>query len=220
MAAAAAAAAATRSATAVVTVFGAPPIEGLGTPAASSSSSRTAATSGLGDLQRQTDDLIVARGNRTPGLAGLFTQLPGQHAAAVPRHRPDQGRGAGRVARRRQSDAAGLPRLALRQRLQRVRPTWQVNVQADGRVPRPGRGHQPAPGPQQAGQMVPLGTLVDVREIERPGHASRATTCTPPPPITGNAAPGRQLRPGDRRRCERAGRPRRCRGRWRPSGPS
>ena len=72
--------------------------------------------------------------------------------------------------------------------------TWQVIVQADAAVPRPGRGRQPAQGPQQPR----ADGAARARVAERPARStarwsSRATTCTRPPPINGNAAPGRQL---------------------------
>jgi multidrug efflux pump subunit AcrB len=56
---------------ALVTTFGAPPIDGLGTTGGFKLIIEDRGNLGLGDLQRVSDQ-IVARGNRTPGLEGLF----------------------------------------------------------------------------------------------------------------------------------------------------
>ena len=90
--------------------------------------------------------------------------VPLQHAAALPRHRPHQGRLPGRVARRREPDARHVPRLALRQQLQRVRPALAGHHPGGGPIPQSDRGHQPVPGPQQPGPDGPAGHA---------GHAAR-----------------------------------------------
>src|SRR5262249_26388582 len=54
-----------------VSAFGAPPIEGLGTTAGFKLIVQDRGNQGLDRLQRVSDQ-IVARGNRTPGLQGLF----------------------------------------------------------------------------------------------------------------------------------------------------
>ena len=67
---------------------------------------------------------------------------------------------------------------------------WQVTIQADGQLPQPGRGHQPVPGPQQAGADGPAGHAGQRCARSAARSRSRATTSTPPPPITGNVQPG------------------------------
>ncbi len=56
---------------AVVSAFGAPPIDGLGATGGFKLIIEDRGNFGLADLQR-VSDAIVARGNRTPGLQGLF----------------------------------------------------------------------------------------------------------------------------------------------------
>src|SRR5260370_31113483 len=56
---------------AVVGAFGAPPIEGLGTAGGFRIIIEDRGSLGLDELQR-VSEAIVARGNRTPGLQGLF----------------------------------------------------------------------------------------------------------------------------------------------------
>ena len=84
---------------AIVSAFGAPPIDGLGTTGGFKLIIEDRGNLGLDDLQRISDQ-IVERGNRTPGLAGPVQQLAGQHALAVSRHRPDQVHGPGRAGQR------------------------------------------------------------------------------------------------------------------------
>src|SRR5205807_7181470 len=56
---------------AVVTTFGAPPIDGLGTTGGFKLIIEDRGNLGLEELQR-VSDAVVARGNATPGLRGLF----------------------------------------------------------------------------------------------------------------------------------------------------
>ena len=122
---------------AIVSAFGAPPIDGLGTTGGFKLIIEDRGNLGLDELQRVSDQIVVS-GQRHPGLAGAVQQLPGQHALAVPRHRPHQVHGPGRAGQRRLQHLAGLPRLVLRQQLQRVRP--------DLAGQRPGRPALPRPG--------------------------------------------------------------------------
>ena len=56
-------------------------------------------------------------GQQDRGASGPVQQLPGQHALALPRDRPDQVHGPGRAGQRALQHAAGLPGLLLRQQL-------------------------------------------------------------------------------------------------------
>ena len=76
---------------------------------------------------------------------------------------------AGRAAERRLRHAAGVPRLGLRQRLQHVRP--HVPGARAGRAAVPRRRRTTSRGLEvrnASGEMVPLGTLLDVRDAHRP----------------------------------------------------
>ncbi len=57
---------------------------------------------------------------------------------------------------------------------------WQVNIQAEGTF----RNDVPNLGlikvRNRKGEMVPLGTLMRMRDGRRTRHGSRATTCMPP----------------------------------------
>ena len=168
------------------------------------------------------DEPHRARPTSSRQLAGLFTVFKANSPQLLPRRRPrPRAWRTGVDLRDVFADAAGLPGLALRQRLQPLRPHL-----AGGR----------------AGRRAFRDELEDVKRLKvrntqrRDGAAgrggrrsqrrsagrwsSRATTCTPPPSINGNVRAGRQHRRGDRGRWKRAGRTRTCRDRWPSSGPS
>ena len=67
---------------------------------------------------------------------------------------------------------------------------WQVTLQADATSARRSRTSTCLQVRNNKGQMVPLGTLVKLREDSRARSSSGATTSTPPRPITGRLLPG------------------------------
>ena len=145
-----------RSPTPIVAVFGPPPVRGvgraggfkfmiedrgdLGPQAARRSRPRT---------DRRAQANADERRSRRP--VGQHLGLPGQRPAALRRRRP-RPRACSRASTFRTSfdDAAGLPRLALRQRLQPLRPHLAGDRPGRRQVPRPDRRHQPAAGAQHA----------------------------------------------------------------------
>ena len=106
---------------AIVSAFGAPPIDGLGTTGGFKLIVEDRGNLGLDDLQRISDQ-IVERGNRTPGLQGLFNSS----RANTPWLYLDIDRtkcmALGVPVSELFNTLAGLPGLVLRQQLQRVRP--------------------------------------------------------------------------------------------------
>ena len=65
-----------------------PPVRGLGRAGGFKLMVEDRGDVGPQALQEQTDNL-VEQGNQKPGLVGLFSRLPRQHAAALRRRRPD-----------------------------------------------------------------------------------------------------------------------------------
>src|SRR5205823_956242 len=57
---------------AIVTVFGAPPVQGLGTAGGFKFIVEDRGDLGLETLQKETE-AVIAKGNKTPGLTGLMT---------------------------------------------------------------------------------------------------------------------------------------------------
>ena len=118
-------------------------------PAASRSSSKTAATPASRRCKRSpTTSSPTAQ--RHAGPARSVHQLPGQHALAVPRHRPRPRQDDGRLDGRGVQHAAGLPRLALRQRLQPLRPHLAGQRPGRAELPQADRRSEAAEGPQRA----------------------------------------------------------------------
>ena len=173
---------------AIVSAFGAPPIDGLGTTGGFKLIIEDRGNLGLGDLQRISDQ-IVARGNKTSGLQGLFNSS----RANTPWLYLD--------IDRTKCMALGVPVSELFNTLQvylgsyyvnnfnEFGRTWQVNVQADPRF----RGQVPNIRQLQVrndqGQMIRLATLMDVRNTSGPVMVLRYNMYSAAA-ITGNAAPG------------------------------
>ena len=132
---------------AVVSVFGAPPVDGLGTAGGFKIMVEDRGDAGLAMLQQATDTLID-RANRQPGLVGLFTLFRSNTPQIYADIDRDQGQVDGRERGRRLQYPASLHGLALREQLQRVRPL--LASQAPGRraVPPHGRAGRAAEGPK------------------------------------------------------------------------
>jgi multidrug efflux pump subunit AcrB len=173
---------------AIVAAFGAPPIDGLGTTGGFKMIIEDRGNTGLAQLQ-QVSDQIVARGNRTPGLKGLFNSS----GANTPWLYLE--------IDRTKCAALGISMAELFNTLQvyfgsyyvnnfnEFGRTWQVNVQADPQF----RNQVPDVRQLQVrnnlGQMVRLGTLLQVRDTSGPVMVMRYNLYSAAA-ITGEAAPG------------------------------
>ena len=192
-------AAARRSRGAIVSAFGAPPIDGLGTTGGFKLIVEDRGNLGLDRTAAGQRPDRRPRQRRPTGLPGPVQQLRRQHALAVPRHRPHQVHGPRRAGQRRLQHAAGLPGLVLRQQLQRVRPHLAGQ--------RPGRPALSAPTSRHPaacrcrnnqGQMVPPGHADGRARHERAGDGHALQHVSRPRPSPATPAPRHQLRPGDR----------------------
>ena len=154
---------------AIVSVFGAPPIDGLGTTGGFKLIIEDRGNLGLEYLQRVSDQ-IVERGNENAGAPGPLQQLAGEHALVVSRDRPDQVRGPGRAGQRALQHAAGLPGLLLRQQLQRVRPVVAGEHPGRSAVSRRRQRHRAASGAEQPGANDPAGHAARREQHQRAGH--------------------------------------------------
>ncbi len=76
--------------------------------------------------------------------------------------------------------------------------TWQVNLMAEQDFRTQVSRIEQLKVRNSCGEMVPLGTLLDVRRHRRPGDGQCATTCTTHRAVIGDVMPGHQLRPGGR----------------------
>ena len=191
-----------RSQDALVVAFGAPPVDGLGSTGGFKLQVQDRPTPASRRSQGAVEN-VVRRRQRAARPGRPVQQLPRHAAAALRRHRPRQGEGAGRGAQRRLRHAAGLPRPAYVNDFTRFGRTWQVNVQADAAFRVRPEDIRQLKVRNADGEMVPLATLVD-RARHRPARpSSTATTCSRRP--RSPAAPRRASAPaGDRRSWRRS----------------
>jgi hydrophobe/amphiphile efflux-1 (HAE1) family protein len=172
---------------AVVSAFGAPPIDGLGATGGWKLIIEDRGNLGLGELQR-TSDQIVASGNRTPGLQDLFNSS----RANTPWLYLD--------IDRTKCTALGLQLNDVFNTLQvyfgsfyvnnfnEFGRTWQVNVQADRRFRRQAPDLRQLQVANRQGQMVRLGTVMDIRDVSGPVMVMRYNMYSATA-ITGNTSP-------------------------------
>ena len=173
---------------AIVSAFGAPPIDGLGTTGGFKLIIEDRGNLGLDDLQRVSDQ-IVERGNETPGLQGLFNSS----RANTPWLYLD--------IDRTKCMALGVPVSELFNTLQvylgsyyvnnfnEFGRTWQVNIQADQRFRGDASDIRQLQVRNNQGQMIRLATLLDVRNTSGPVMVMRYNMYSATA-ITGNPAPG------------------------------
>jgi multidrug efflux pump len=173
---------------AIVSAFGAPPIDGLGTTGGFKLIVEDRGNLGLGDLQRVSDQ-IVARGNRTPGLQGLFSSA----RAYTPWLYLE--------IDRTKCMALGVPISEVFNTLQvylgsfyvnnfnEFGRTWQVNIQADQSFRERGRDIRQLKVRNNRGEMIRLATLLSIRGTTGPVVVMRYNMYSATS-ITGNAAPG------------------------------
>ncbi len=173
---------------AIVSIFGAPPIDGLGTTGGFKLIIEDRGNLGLDYLQRISDQ-IVERGNRTEGLQGLFNSS----RANTPWLYLD--------IDRTKCMALGVPVSELFNTLQvylgsyyvnnynQFGRTWQVNIQADQRFRGDAHDIRQLQVRNNQGQMVKLATLLDVRNTSGPVMMMRYNMYSSAA-ITGNPAPG------------------------------
>ena len=157
---------------AIVTAFGPPPIDGLGTTGGFKLIVEDRGNLGIGSLQ-QVGDQIADRGNRTPGLHGLFNSS----RANTPWLCLEIDRTKCMALGVSVSDLFAALQINLGSyyvnNFNEFGRTWQVNVQADQQLSRPGRQDPAAPGAEQPGADDPPGH-VDRRprhQRARDGHA-------------------------------------------------
>jgi multidrug efflux pump len=169
-------------------VFGPPPVQGLGTAGGFKVMVEDRGDNGLQTLQGQVDNLI-AKGRQTPGLTGLFTVF----RANSPQLYVDIDRD--------QCFRLHVPYQSVTDTLQvylgslyvndvnLFGRTWQLQVQAEGPFRNDVEDVSRLKVRSTTGDMVPLGTLADVREINGPLIVMRYNMY-PAASVNGNTAPG------------------------------
>jgi multidrug efflux pump subunit AcrB len=173
---------------AVVSVFGAPPVDGLGTTGGFKFIIEDRGNLGLPTLQR-ISDRIVARGNRTEGLQGLYNSS----RADTPWLYLDIDRTKCKVLGVEVSDVFNTLQVYLGSyyvnNYNQFGRTWQVNIQADQRFRNRVEDIRQLQVRNNQGQMIRLGTLLDVRDTSGPVMVMRYNLYSAAA-ITGSTKPG------------------------------
>ena len=172
----------------LVNVFGAPPVDGLGTAGGFKLIIEDRGDSGLKALQ-DAGDKMVALGGQIPSLQGLFSSF----RADTPWLYLD--------IDRTQAKTMGVSMSELFSTLQvylgslyvndfnRFGRTWQVNVQADANYRKQVEDIKQLKVRNLTGTMVPLGSMASVRAISGPATIQRYNMY-PAAPLNGEAASG------------------------------
>jgi hydrophobe/amphiphile efflux-1 (HAE1) family protein len=173
---------------ALVSTFGAPPIDGLGTTGGFKLIIEDRGNLGLGTLQRLSDQ-IVARGNKTPGLEGLFNSS----RASTPWLYLDIDRTKCMALGVAVSDVFNTLQVYLGSyyvnNFNEFGRIWQVNVQADPRFRDRVADIRQLQVRNHQGQMLRLGTVLAVRDSSGPVSLMRYNMYSATA-ITGNTSPG------------------------------
>ena len=172
----------------VVNVFGAPPLEGLGTAGGFKIMVEDRGNTDLVALQQAADQVVDA-GNRTPGLRGLFSSF----RADTPWLFLDIDRTAAKMKGVSMAEVFNTLQVYLGSLyvndFNRFGRTWQVNVQADANYRKQIEDLQQLRIRNNQGKMVPFGTLAQVRDKSGPAMIMRYNMYLAAA-INGNPAPG------------------------------
>ena len=173
---------------AIVSAFGAPPIDGLGTTGGFKLIIEDRGNLGIDELQRVSDQ-IVSRGNRSRGLRGLF----GSSRANTPWLYLDIDRTECMALGVKVSEVFNALQVYLGSyyvnNFNAFGRTWQVNIQADSRFRDRVQDIELLQVRNNRGEMLRLGTLLGVRDISGPVMVMRYNMYSSTA-ITGDTAPG------------------------------
>jgi multidrug efflux pump subunit AcrB len=171
-----------------VSIFGAPPVDGLGMAGGFKLMVQDRGGGSLALLQGQADNL-AEEGNRKPGLVGLFNGF----RANTPQLYVE--------IDRTKSKTLGVPLSAVFDSLQvylggyyvndfnEFGRTWQVNLQADAPFRLDPDTVRQLKVRNSKGEMIPLGTVATVRDSSGPVMVTRYNLY-PAAPVSGNSLPG------------------------------
>jgi multidrug efflux pump len=173
---------------AIVTAFGAPPVDGLGTTGGFKLIIEDRGNLGQDELQRFSDK-IVARAKQTPTLQGLFNSS----GANTPWLYLEIDRTKAMAMGVQVSDIFNALQVYLGSyyvnNFNEFGRTWQVNIQADNRYRDRASDIKQLQVRNANNQMIRLGTLMDVRDTGGPVMVMRYNMYSAAA-ITGDASPG------------------------------
>ncbi|MEN6498045.1 MAG: efflux RND transporter permease subunit, partial [Thermoguttaceae bacterium] len=173
---------------ATVGVFGAPPVDGLGTAAGFKLMVEDRGDHGLESLQRLTEPL-VEHGNQQPGLVGLFTLF----RSNTPQLYVDIDRTKVKSLGVSDTDVFNALQVYMGSlyvnNFNEFGRSWQVKLQADGQFRTEAEAAGRLKVRNRYDQMVPLNTVANIRDINGPVMVTRYNMF-PAAAINGNLAPG------------------------------
>ncbi|MCI0462320.1 MAG: efflux RND transporter permease subunit [Gemmataceae bacterium] len=173
---------------AVVGVFGAPPVDGLGNAGGFKVMIEDRGDVGLDVLQGQTDNL-VEKGNQQPGLVGLFNSF----RSNTPQLYVDVDRTKCKTLGVNLNDVFNTLQVYLGgfyvNDFNQFGRTWQVNLQADANFRLRAEDVRQLKVRNAAGEMVPLGTVASIEDIAGPAMITRYNMYTAAA-INGGSLPG------------------------------
>jgi multidrug efflux pump subunit AcrB len=178
----------------LINVFGAPPLDGLGTAGGFKVVIEDRGDNGMKSLQHVADD-VVARGTQTDGLQGLFTSFrantPWLYLNIDRTQAKTKGVSMGEIFNVLQVNLGSL----YVNDFNRFGRTWQVNVQAGANFRRDIAELRKLPIRSEKNKTVPLGTLATVEDRNGPVlimrynmYPSAAINVTPAPGLSSGQA--------------------------------
>jgi multidrug efflux pump len=171
-----------------VAVFGAPAVDGLGSAGGFKLMVEDQGDLGSGVLQAQADNL-ADKGNQLPGLVGLFNSF----RADTPQLFVDVDRTKCKSMGVELTDVFNTLQVFLggyyTNDFNRFGRTWQVNIQADAPFRLTAANVKQLKVRNSTGEMVPLGTVADVRDSSGPVMITRYNLY-PAAAINGSSLPG------------------------------
>jgi multidrug efflux pump len=169
-------------------LFGAPPIDGLGSTGGFKLQVQDRSGLGLESLQGAVEN-VASKGNSQPGLVGLFSSF----SANQPQLFVDVDRVKAMKEGVNLNDVFDTLQVYLGSAyvndVTLFNRNWQVNVQADARYRLRPEDVGKLKVRNSAGQMVPLGTMITVTDVAGPGIVNHYNS-KPSAEISGNPAPG------------------------------
>ncbi len=173
---------------AVISVFRAPPIQGLGTAGGFKFQTEQRGFVDLQELQQATDEM-VREANKDPRLAGLFTLF----RAETPQLYIDIDRTKCQALQVDVQDVLNTLQVYMGgyyvNLFNKFGRTWQVNILAEPRYRTQSASLKELKVRNKRGEMVPLGTLAAVKDVGGPVMVMRYNMYTSAA-VNGNAAPG------------------------------
>ena len=173
----------------LVGVFGAPPVDGLGTAGGFKIIIEDRGDEGLAALQEVGEKIVDHAGSEGTGLQGLFSSFRADTPWLFLDIDRDQAKTMGvSMAEVFNTLQVYLGSLYVND-FNRFGRTWQVNVQADAQFRKQVEDIKQFKVRNNTGTMVPLGAIASIREISGPAMIYRYNMY-PAAPINGAPAPG------------------------------